>query len=238
MLCCHWSGTRISGDAETGFDNTRTAATVIRSLIEKDIEIRVVQPMNARSLCRIRERLWPSAQVPRLCHRPRCCWSVDAKASSSSEQSSSPPVSGCVSSWALPPAASTGVCSREAVAPSHIGVWLAPRAPPTGARRAAPLRTAAAGSSLATGGGTCASASTASAACWRPSARPTAPSCDYRISVHADRGWLPVLSRFSGTASVRYNWLRPSGTHDGPRCPGKRALPDGIKTFSVTILLL
>jgi len=54
MFCCHWSGTRISGDAETGFDNTRTAATVIRSLIEKDIEIRVVQPMNARSLCRIR----------------------------------------------------------------------------------------------------------------------------------------------------------------------------------------
>jgi len=81
------------------------------------------------------------------------------------------------------------------VAPAAIGASLAPRAPPTGARRAAPLRTAAAGPSLATLSGTCGSAGTASAACWRPLARPTAPACEYRIPVHAARGRLLFLFR-------------------------------------------
>ena len=178
-------------------------------------------------------------RFPCLCRRPRCCWPVVAKASSSSEQSPPPPASGCVSSCALPLAASAGASSQEPVAPATIGASLPPRAPPTGARRSAPLLTVAAGPSLATGGGTCGSAGTTSAACWRPSARPTAPACDYRISVHAARGRLLVLFRFSGSARVRSNWLRPTGTHNGLPCQGKKTPAQrGKKNLCVTVQLL
>jgi len=132
-------------------------------------------------------------KVPCLCQGPHCCWSVAAKASCSAELGPPPPAFVCVSSCALPRAASAGVSSQEPVDPAAIGASLATWPLLTGACRAAPLRTAAAGSVLATSGGTCGSAGPVSAACWRPSARPTALACDYRIPMYAARGQVPVL---------------------------------------------
>ena len=207
---------------------TRTDPTVVPSFNEKCIIIGVVQPMNALSFLSN-----PKASVV---FRRRCCVFVKDPAAVGT---SLPRPAACESRAGRRPQAAAcrrGRCPRPR-APACPSGSLWPQRPPVsrslpGHRRwrrdalrlsARPLPALRWRLAAARAGRPASPAPLAGA----PRRGPTAPACDYRISVHLLRGRLLVLFPFSGYARVLCNWLGPTGTHNGLRCQEKKQLPNG-----------